>query len=642
MTIIRVKKYLFVGVQEDIDTFFKRAQEKGFIEFISSKGRRALDYPENVDKLIKALKILRKQPVTKEAELTKDLDAEKLSSIVVENAIWLEKLEEQQRLLEAEISRIAPLGDFDLKEIRRIEQETGRHIQFFCVKKAKLKKIELDEALIPVGSEYDMDYFMTVSDKVESFTGMIEMHFEKSLKELQKELKNVRETILKCQAELKEDAAYIDFLKEHLVIALNHYHLASTSNEISTHMNDSLFAIEGWIPENRLHGLFPLLEGLGIHAEEIAIEEEERIPTYMENKSFAKVGEDLVHIYDTPATTDKDPSGWVFWAFAIFFAMIISDAGYGLIFLALALFLRKKFKHIQASGKRFLRLFTVLSSFCIGWGILSGAYFGLEISPESPINKVNIIHILAVKKADYHLKHKDETYQEIVKDFPQVSNVQTGEELLFKAKVEKNGFTKYKISDDFRDSIFMEIALIAGVIHISLSLLRRLPSHFAGIGWVFAMVGAYMFFPKVLNATSVVHFVFLIPKPESYAIGQQLFWGGIGLALVIALIQNKWGGFIELTKVIELFADVLSYLRLYALGLAAMILAGTFNDMGMKLGFAAGFFVILIGHAINITVGIMGGTIHGLRLNFIEWYHHSFEGGGKLFNPLKLMKSRGE
>ena len=56
-------------------------------------------------------------------------------------------------------------------------------------------------------------------------------------------------------------------------------------------------------------------------------------------------------------------------------------------------------------------------------------------------------------------KLKDETYQEIVKDFPQVSNVRTGEELLFKGKVEKNGLTKYKISDDFRDSIFMEIAL---------------------------------------------------------------------------------------------------------------------------------------------------------------------------------------
>ncbi len=642
MTIVRVKKYLFIGVQEDINTFFKRSQEKGFIEFVSPSARRALDYPDDVQKMITALKILRKQPTIKSAELTKDLDPNKLAHTVVENSIWLEKIEEQERLLEGEISRVEPLGDFDLKEIRSIEQDSGRNIQFFCVKKAKLKKMELDEALIHVGSEYDMDYFMTISHKVESFTGMIEMHFEKSLSALKEELEDVKERMKKCQEELKEDAPYIDFLKGNLILALNKYHLKNTTGEISTHLNDALFAIEGWIPQNRLHGLFPLLEGLGIHSEEVAIEEGEKIPTYMENKNFGKIGEDLVHIYDTPAINDKDPSSWVFWGFAVFFAMIISDAGYGIIFLSLALFLRWKFKHLKSSGRRFLRLFTVLSSFCIGWGILSGAYFGLEISPESPINKVNIIHALAVKKADYHIAHKDETYKEMVKDFPDLESVKSGEEFLFKAKKVKNGFTKYIISNDFRDSIFMEIALIAGVFHISLSLLRQARRHIAGIGWIFSMVGAYMFFPKVLDATSVVHFVFLIPKATSFTVGQQLLWGGISLALIIALIQNRLAGFIELTKVIELFADVLSYLRLYALGLAGMILAETFNEMGMRLGFAAGFFVILVGHMVNITVGIMGGTIHGLRLNFIEWYHHSFEGGGKLFNPLKLMKSRGE
>lgn len=642
MTIVRVKKYLFIGVSEDLDTFFERAQKKGFIEFISQKGRRALDYPDQVDKLIRAIKVLRKEPVTKAAELTKDLDAKKLAHTVVENAIHLEKLEEQERILIGEISRIHPLGNFDLDELRSIERETGRHVQFFCVKKAKLKKIELDEALIPVGSEYDMDYFMTVSHQVESFHGMVEMHFEKSLSQLEEELEGVREKMKSCHRELREDAAYIEFLQEHLLIALDAYHLEKASSEITSHINDQLFAIEGWIPENRLHGLFPLLEGLGIHAEEVAVEEDDRIPTYMENKNYGKIGEDLVHIYDTPATGDKDPSTWVFWAFSIFFAMIISDAGYGVIFLTLALFLRWKFKHIKASGKRFLRLFTMLSVFCIGWGVITGSYFGMEISPESPVNKINFIHALAVKKADYHLVHKDETYQEIMKEFPHLSEVTGGEELLFKGTEMKGGQKKYVISDEFRDSIFMEIALIAGVIHISLSLLRQALRHPAGIGWIFSMIGAYMFFPKVLDATSVVHFFFLIPKEMSYTVGQQLFWGGMGLALVIALIQNKWGGFAELTKIIELFADVLSYLRLYALGLAAMILAGTFNTIGMDLGFAAGFFIILIGHAINITVGIMGGTIHGLRLNFIEWYHHSFEGGGKLFNPLKLLKSRGE
>lgn len=642
MTVIKVKKYLFIGVKEDLDSFFKRAQEKGFVEFLSKKGRRALDYPDDVQKLMTALAVLRKQPHQKAAELTKDLNPLRLAHTVVENAEWLERLEEEKRLLLGEISRIEPLGDFSLEEIRQLEQETGRHVQFFCVKRAKLKKIQLDEALIPVGSEYDMEYFMTISHEVESFQGMIELRFERSLSQLKNDLEIAELKMKQCIQELKENAAYIDFLKDHLTHALNHFHLASASDEVSTHMNDSLFAIEGWIPENRLHGLFPLLEGLGIHAEEVAIEEGERIPTYMENKGYPKVGEDLVHIYDTPATTDKDPSGWVFWAFAVFFAMIISDAGYGVIFLALALFLRIKFRHVSASGKRFFRLFTVLSVFCIGWGILSGSYFGLELSPTNPLNKVSVINYMAEKKASYHIALKDETWKEVVEKFPDLEHVYDGAEFLQRAKVVKDGFTKYIILDDFRDSIFMEIALMVGVLHVSLSLLRHSRRHWAGIGWIFASIGGYLFFPKVLSATSIVHFLHIIPKTEGYEVGQQLFWGGIALSLILALLQNKWSGFIELTKPIELFADILSYLRLYALGLAAMILAGTFNDMGVSLGFAAGFFVILVGHVINIAVGIMGGTIHGLRLNFIEWYHHSFEGGGRLFNPLKLLKSRGE
>ena len=642
MTIIRVKKYLFIGVREDIDIFFKRAQEKGFIEFLTQRGRLSIDYPEHVQQTIKALKILKKQPHVKPAELTKDLDGEKLSRVVIENAEWLDRLEEEERIVTAEISRIKPLGDFSIEEIRKIEQETGRHIQFFCVKKAKLKKIDLNNTLIPVGSEYDMEYFMTISHHMENFHGMIEMHFEKSLLELQKELERIQINKKKCHEELKEDAAYIDFLKDRLTQALDTTHLNRASEEVSMHMNDALFAVEGWIPESRLHGLFPLLDGLGIHSEEVAIEKGERVPTYMENKNYGKLGEDLVHIYDTPGPHDKDPSRWVFFAFAAFFAMIISDAGYGAIFLALALFLRMKFKHVKASGKRFFRLFTIISVFCIFWGVLSGSYFGLELSPENPLNKLSMINYLAEKKADYHIETKDQAYQEIIKKFPHLSGIDNGKEFLREGTVVKAGFTKYAILDDFRDSIFMEIALLVGVIHISLSLIRRLPRHFAGIGWVFAIVGGYLFFPKVLGTTSFVHFMHLLSRESAIMVGQQLLWGGMALALIIALLQNKWAGFMELAKPIELFADILSYLRLYALGLAGMILASTFNDMGARLGFAAGFFVVLLGHMINITVGIMGGTIHGLRLNFIEWYHHSFEGGGRLFNPLKLLKFRGE
>lgn len=641
--IIPVKKYIFIGVQEDIDVFFQSAQKKGFIEFINPAGKRTRELPEAVQKLVMALKILRKLPAVKQAAVVKDLDPLKLAHSVVENKGWQEKLQEEERLLQAEISRMIPLGDFSLDEVREIEKEGNKKIQFFCVKRSKAKKITVPDELIFLNTEYDMDYYMSVSDRVENFPGMIEMHVEKSLSHLKRELDYVHQSLKNCEKELKENSAYIDYLKEHLAHGYNACNLAFAQEEIDTHMNDQLFAVEAWIPKNRLHGLFPLLEGLGIHAEEIAIEKTDRVPTYMENQGFSKVGEDLVHIYDTPATDDKDPSRWVFWAFAIFFAMIISDAGYGLIYLALALFLRKKFSHAKGSLKRFLRLFTVISVSVIVWGVLAGSYFGIYIQPKNPINQASLIHVLAVKKADYHIKHKDAIYDEIIRLFPKLKGITSGEEFLQEGSVvELGGRVKYAVYDDFRDSIFMELALIVGVLHICLSLLKHAPRNFAGIGWILAILGGYMYFPHVLDSTSIIHFIHLIPKATGYEVGVQLLCVGFALAVLLAVIQHRLKGLGEVFKPIELFADILSYLRLYALGLAGMILAETFNSMGESVGFAAGFFIILIGHTINIVVGVMGGTIHGLRLNFIEWYHHCFTGGGRMFNPLKLLKVRGE
>lgn len=96
----------------------------------------------------------------------------------------------------------------------------------------------------------------------------------------------------------------------------------------------------------------------------------------------------------------------------------------------------------------------------------------------------------------------------------------------------------------------------------------------------------------------------------------------------------------ETLNVIQVFSDVLSYLRLYALGMAGMIVAQTFNGLGERFGIVIGTIIILIGHTVNINLSIMSGVIHGLRLNFLEWYHYCFEGGGKLFNPLRLRKSK--
>ena len=69
-------------------------------------------------------------------------------------------------------------------------------------------------------------------------------------------------------------------------------------------------------------------------------------------------------------------------------------------------------------------------------------------------------------------------------------------------------------------------------------------------------------------------------------------------------------------------------------------MAETFNEMGQTVGLFLGVLIILAGHSVNVMLGIMAGVIHGLRLNFIEWYHYCFDGGGRLFRPLMRLKAK--
>jgi len=114
--------------------------------------------------------------------------------------------------------------------------------------------------------------------------------------------------------------------------------------------------------------------------------------------------------------------------------------------------------------------------------------------------------------------------------------------------------------------------------------------------------------------------------------------GGIGVAWVLSIIRHGWTGIFEVMILIQVFADTLSYLRLYALGLAGAIVASTINEIASSIPLILGVLLILVSHMINIVLSTMSGIIHGLRLNFLEWYHYSFEGGGRKFQPLRLLK----
>ena len=640
--IVNLKKHLFWGSKEAIAEFFSRAQEAGCIEFLMDQKKKK-EVPDEVKVLSSAIKILRKQPVKEAGSKESSLEsAHEVAKLVVELGSDIEKLGEQKRYLESEIARVAPFGDFSFDDIAYIEKQGNKVVQFYCVKTSKAHEVEKADSLIYVGTEYDLDYFIAFHDEIQSFPGVIELHFDKTVGKLRNQLAFVNETLCQIEAELKGYAKYLEFLRDALLGSLDVHLLEKVQGDVDFAVEGSVFSIEGWVPHDQLDQLEELSQDLPIAYEVIDKDAGEKVPTCMKNEKFNAIGEDLVRVYDIPSSEDRDPSGWVVWFFALFFAMILADGGYGFLFLGLGCFLKWKFPKPKPSAKRFQKLLFLLSTSCILWGIATGSFFGISIGPKSPISKAAVLTHLAAKKATYHARVGDETHQEWVESYPAIAPLKDGYEILDRVVEEQNGRKKYPMLSEYSNHILLEFSLLIGVIHISLSLLRYLRRSWANLGWVLFAVGGYLYFPVALNAVSLVEFLGIISKSNAETIGLQLLYVGLGLSVVLALFQKKLKGIGEIVQVISVFADILSYLRLYALALASTIMAETFNDMGLGAGFVFGVVILLIGHSINILLGTMGGVIHGLRLNFIEWYHYSFEGEGKLFNPLRRLRMKQE
>ncbi|MBN2478862.1 MAG: V-type ATP synthase subunit I [Parachlamydiales bacterium] len=633
--IIKVKKLLFFGIKDQVDIFFSAAQEKGFIEFIGpSKKIKILS--DNVKNYIFAIKILKKQPNVKQ------LDTPVSTKTIVKKVIHLndslERLFEDKRLVEAEIARIAPFGDFSLNELKSLEDSIFRYFQFFAIKKSKREKIKLPEELIYVNNDHDLDYFISINKEKKIYPKMIEIIIDQPLNVLKEKKEIIEKQILKTEKEIKEFAVYLNAIKHNLLKEFNIFNLEKAKKEASFPIEDSLFSIEAWVPVNKMNDLKMFLKTFNIDFTEIRIEKKDRVPTYMLNKKASKIGEDLVNIYDVPSIKDKDPSLWVLSFFALFFAIIVSDAGYGLVFLVIALALRFIFKKVKPVIARFFNLFLIISIVTIIWGALTGSFFGFGVDPKSSLDKLTFINYLAEKKAEYHLKQKDDVYDSYKIKYPKLAVAKSGKDFIETAIKKDNSKITFEALDTFKSNILMEFSLILGIIHISFSLMRYFFRNWPSVGWVVFMIGGYLFFPKILNATTILNFLNIMDKPSAYQYGEILIFAGIAISLILAVLQKKIMGILEITIVVQVFADVLSYLRLYALGLAGMIMATTFNDIGSSMGLSFGFIIIIFGHLINITLNTMSGIIHGLRLNFIEWYHYSFEGDGKLFDPLRLLK----
>lgn len=631
------RKYLFWGLEQDRKAFFEKAQELGIIQFIDRSANKFKELPASVREIAQAIKILREFPVIEQVEGLPKKEAEKLAKEVIAHKSVLDRLLEEERTLQHEIARIEPFGNFSVADVKAIEEKTGKKMQFFCAKMGHFSG-ELPDNLIYCSNANGLDYFLAINDEPLEMEKLIEMPIEHSLEELRRQLKAVEASIANQHEVLKSFQKYNDYFHKAIIHFINDSQLANAQTFVQLNLDDRFFTVEGWVPETKEGELNSLCEPFQVHFEEISPEKDETYPTYLENSGAARMGEDLVHIYDTPSSTDKDPSFWVLCFFVLFFSMIIGDAGYGLALLATALYIRFKHPKIGKTGKRVLKLFTILSVACIIWGLLINSIFGMSFTPEDKLKKYSLIQYLTEKKIAYYKEHNDKVYQKWVAEYPQIKGVDDPHEISLQGYTLKNGEKTFDLVNSLTSGIMLEIALLIGVIHICLSMLRYIRRTWTFIGWIPFIIGGYLYFPSFLGTISMANYMIGIPLKVATEVGLQLMLIGFGTAIFFGILQNRIYGILEGMTAVQILSDILSYLRIYALGLAGGILGSTINEVAGSLGIVFGTILILIGHVINIVLGIMGGIIHGLRLNFLEWYHYSFEGGGKLFKPLKKIE----
>lgn len=630
---VDVKKFLFIGVEQDRAAFFAKAQEAGVIHFIEGGPATVKSVSPEIDNLMEAIKVLRGLAPMEQEEIEEFALADGLAHKILQFRHHIDKLHEEERIVRSEISRVHAFGDFSLDDVAYLEREGKRKIQFFSAKRGVAAENPLPDEVLFVGSEHELDYFVAINRQPTQYPGLVEMRIDQPLGRLEQRKKAIAHELHETERRLKGYGKYNTFLHQALIHELNTFYLNAAKSGSTAILDDALFVTTGWIPVTKIEAVEKVVADNKVQMEEIAIEPEDKVPTYLENEGVHRIGEDVMRIYDTPSKTDKDPSLWVLVSFAFFFAFIIGDGGYGFIFLAAALYIQYKHKNLRGWKNRFVKLIMILGVACIGWGLLTNSFFGIEFSQDNPIRKVSVLNWLVEKKTEYHFERKDAIYESWVKKYPELEAAKDPHAFL------ETGSHEYpSMTNEFSNSIMMELALLIGVIHVIISMSRYLTRNWIFLGWILFIIGGYFFCIEYLGATSILNFAFNIDPNGAALNGRYLMYGGLAIAVVIGIFKHKLLGVLEVMTAVQIFADIMSYLRLYALSLAGAMVTSVANDTAVQLPIILAIVLLIFSHIINLSLSIMSGVIHGLRLNFLEWYHYSFEGGGKRFVPLEKMQ----
>ncbi|HWP00069.1 MAG TPA: ATPase [Methylococcus sp.] len=591
MSIARLCKITLYGLRAEKRTVLGWLQELGCLHLTPLKEplpEFEEQPPERPETVYQALRYLgdcpRKRRPLKHSE---DFDLDRVVEETLLNRDRSRELCDLRDLLLERIGNLEPWGNFELPDAA--ELGTLR-LWFYQVPVGSMQSL-LQEGLtwqsVHVDSRFH--YVVVISEEEPPMDAMPvpRIHIGgKSLADLREELEEVERELEDLQAERESLTRWLYLLRRNLAHAADRAQLRR-AERIALDAGE-VFAIQGWIPLSRVAEIQELVarQRLGLLLEEPKCEENP--PILLQNPVAFTAAQALVEFYQLPGYWSWDPSPVIFFSFALFAAMILSDAGYAALFgVGLALGWRRLGGSTRARGWRVLATVTV--GIALLWGVLVGVYFGETPEPGSFLAGLQWIDM---------------------SDFDRM----------------------------------MRISLTIGVLHLVTANLsrarqeRNLRQRFVPLGWTLLLLGGLLYwllptFPASRTGEVVAQTMMVIG-----AGGVFLFSGDADWRTLRGVWRNCTAGLMRLWSVSRLFGDVLSYLRLFALGLAGSALAVTFNGLARTHfaelagpGLLVGLLVLLAGHSLNLALGIMSCVVHGLRLNYIEFYAWGISGEGRPF-----------
>jgi V/A-type H+-transporting ATPase subunit I len=443
------------------------------------------------------------------------------------------------------------------------------------------------------------------------------------------EMKSEEARMADAQENLQKATVYIEALTRHFTSHSNkaNYDKADLSMEELT--EGKLLSLSGWLPAGREKEVSEFLQKFSLYFLVSDPGPDEEVPVLLKNNRFSKLFEPITKIFALPSYMELDPTPFFAPFFAFFFGICLGDVGYGAIILIGAVIMLYR---VSDALKPIMKLGIILGLMTILNGVFLNTFFGQAIFAKG-----------------------------------------YGSQAIFSGGGALAVFGSYSTADGRSVSPAMPFSIMLGVIQVMLGIGLQAYNKISNYGWAWGlqpisylmMIAGGIVWAAHGNAMDLGTLE-IGPLPVGAAlttvpgfIGPMFVIGGL-LVLFAGNNPDKKIFFRPLLGLWELYGfitdlmgNVLSYLRLFALGLASALLGNAFNQIAFmfvrqedgslnlaSIGIVGTVLVLVVGHTLNLGLSALGSFVHPLRLTFVEFYKNlQFKGGGQAYSPFSVQKS---